>query len=408
MIFPKKILNLSLIIMSIGIFIFFLFFRKNSESSLNDLPQNSSSELHEELSPILVRVVPARRGELVIKLKSLGETVTDRRIVLKAEVSGIIRTLRVKEGQQVKKGELLIELDDREYRLELRRIEALRLKYLSELFLEKKFAAPEKGLSPSEVQKINQAQKDYKKATYLHSKNIISKEEFDKAKMNYEFVLIETGRKKEEIRAASLTQAEVDLEIARMKLERTRIKAPFAGVISNIRVCPQEFVGVGSELFMLVDIHKIKVEARVLESEIGKMKVGQKVDLRFSSYPSQVFKGNVKTISPIVNPGDKTCKVIIDLHNPKEEIKPGMHAEVKIAAEIYRDRLLIPQEAVLVRAGRTLVFVVKEGFAKWRYIEVGLENEDYAEVLNGIREDEIVITDGHFTLAHDTRVEVVK
>jgi multidrug efflux pump subunit AcrA (membrane-fusion protein) len=83
-----------------------------------------------------------------------------------------------------------------------------------------------------------------------------------------------------------------------------------------------------------------------------------------------------------------------------------MHAEVEIAADIYKDRLLVPQEAVLVRGGRKLVFTVEEGLAKWRYIEVGLENKDYAEVLDGIKEGEMVIVEGHFTLAHDARVQV--
>ncbi len=85
-----------------------------------------------------------------------------------------------------------------------------------------------------------------------------------------------------------------------------------------------------------------------------------------------------------------------------------MHAEVEIAAEIYEDRLLIPQDAVLVRMGRKLAFVVEEGIAKWRYIEVGLENEDYAEVLDGIKEGETVIIEGHFTLAHDAKVRIEK
>jgi len=79
-----------------------------------------------------------------------------------------------------------------------------------------------------------------------------------------------------------------------------------------------------------------------------------------------------------------------------------MHADVEIAAEIHKDRLLIPQEAVLVRMGRKMAFVIEGELAKWRYIDVGLENEDYVEV------GETVIVDGHFTLAHDARVRIEK
>jgi len=84
-----------------------------------------------------------------------------------------------------------------------------------------------------------------------------------------------------------------------------------------------------------------------------------------------------------------------------------MHAEVEIAAEIYKDRLLVPQEAILVRGGgRKLVFAVEDGLAKWRYIDVGLENEDYAEILSGVKEGESVCIEGHGTLAHDARVRI--
>jgi RND family efflux transporter MFP subunit len=222
--------------------------------------------------------------------------------------------------------------------------------------------------------------------------------------------LIEAGLKKEEVMAASkgLTQAEIDVKTAELDLAKTKITAPFAGIITEIKVSPGEHLEPGRDLFTLVNISEIKVLAKVLESEVGKMRVGREVDLRFSAYPDKVFKGAVEAISPVVNPEDKTCAVHVVVENPQEEIKPGMHAEVEIAAEVYKDRLLVPQEAVLVRGGRKLVFVVEEGLAKWRYIEVGLENESYAEVLDGVKDGENVIVEGHFTLAHDARVIITR
>jgi len=120
----------------------------------------------------------------------------------------------------------------------------------------------------------------------------------------------------------------------------------------------------------------------------------------------------VESVGPIVDAEDKTCPVFIAVEGSRDEIKPGMHAEVEIAAEIHRDRLLVPQDAVLVRGGRKLVFVVDQGLAKWRYVEIGLENEHDAEILpgtdavSGISEGDTVIVEGHFTLAHDSRVVV--
>jgi RND family efflux transporter MFP subunit len=197
-----------------------------------------------------------------------------------------------------------------------------------------------------------------------------------------------------------------------MDLDKTRLRAPFAGIITDIRISPREHIDAGRELFTLVNLGRIRVKARVLESEIGKIKAGREVDLRFSAYPGKVFNGIVEAISPIVVAEDKTCSVYIAVNNPTEEIKPGMHAEVEIAAEIYRDRLLVPQEAILVRGGRKVVFVVDNGLAKWRYVKTGLESGDFAEILPGerpeetVNEGEPVIIEGHFTLAHDSRVTV--
>jgi len=409
MIFPKKILAGVLALIVVAAAAYFIFVNKKGKNPAEQ-PGGETAQpaAKAEESALPVKVVPVKRGDLVMRLQSPGEAYTERNIVLKAEVTGTIKTLSAKEGRHVRAGEILVEIDDQEYRLKWERSEALRLKYLSDLLLDKQFAPPAKEMDPAAADRIKRAEQDFSKAGSLFGQGLISREEFEKAKRSYESLLIESGVKQEEVMAAAkgLTQAEIDAKIAQLELDRTKIRAPFAGIVSEIKVSPQENISAGRELFTLVDISRIKVQARVLESEIGKMKVGYEASLRFSAYPGKAFKGHVEAVSPIINPEDRTCAVHIAVDNPQEEIKPGMHAEVEIAADIYKDRLLVPQESVLVRGGRKLVFVVEEGLAKWRYIEVGLENKDSAEVLDGVKEGEMVIIEGHFTLAHDARVQV--
>jgi RND family efflux transporter MFP subunit len=411
MIFPKKVLAAVLVLIIIGVAAYFVFF-KNRGSSGEEASGGESVQTADkpEEQALPVRVSPVKRGNLVIRLKSPGEAVTEKMIVLKTEVAGTIKSLNVKEGQHVRSGDVLVEIDDQEYRLKWERAEALRLKYLSDLLLDKQFAEPDKELDAQARERIRQAEQDFSKAGSLLGQGKISRQDFEKAKRAYETVLIESGIKKEEVMAASkgLTQAEIDTKIAQMEVEKTKIRAPFGGIITDIKISPEENVSIGRELFTLVNISQIKVQAKVLESEVGKMKVGHEATLRFSAYPGKVFKGHVEAISPVINPEDRTCTVHILVDNPEEEIKPGMHAEVEIAADIYSDRLLVPQEAVLVRGGRKLVFVVEGDLAKWRYIDVGLENEEYAEVLDGVKEGEQVIVEGHFTLAHDAKVRITE
>jgi len=411
MIFSKKILIISLIVIVLGALAIFIFFRGKPDESEETSAQDSAEEARKvKETPLPVKVVEAKKGDLIIKLKSPGEAVTNMNINMKAEVAGVIKSLNVEESKHVKKGELLVALDDEKYRLDLELEEATRLNVLSELLVEKRFAEPGETRSDQDLEKIQKAKDDYEEARRRFRSGLTSRAEFEKASTEYELSLIESGEKKEEILAATkgLTQAETRVKTAKMNLEKTKIKAPFSGLIHDIKVSSQEHVTSGRELFTLVNIDRIRVHAKVLESEIGKMKVSREVDLKFSAYPGKIFKGEVKAISPVINPQDKTCNVIIDVANPEEEIKPGMHVEVEIAAEIHKNKLLIPQDAVLVRSGRKLAFVVEEGLAKWRYIDVGIENEDYAEVLDGIKEGESVIIEGHFTLAHDARVRIQK
>lgn len=411
MIFPKKILVPALVVIVASLLVFFLFLKNDTNSSGTKTSAESSEQARKpEDLPLPVKVIPAQKDQLIIKLKAPGEAVTSKKINMKADIAGIVKRLNVEESQHVKQGELLVELDDKEYRLELDRVEASRLKVLSELLVEKRFAESEEEPSHSNKQIVQKAKEEFEKARELYQKELISRKDFEEASAQYELALIESGEKKEEILAASkgLTQAVIEVKRAKINLEKTRILAPFSGIITDIKISPQEHLTSGRELFTLVNISQIQVHVKVLESEIGRIKVGREVVIRFSAYPEKVFKGKVKAISPVINPEDKTCNVIVEVANPEEEIKPGMHAEVEIPAEIHKDRLLIPQEAVLVRAGRKLAFVVENGLAKWRYIKIGLENEDYAEVLEGVKEGELIIIEGHFTLAHDARVRIVK
>ncbi len=416
MIFPKKVLVLFLAVVIAGSLIYFLVVKQGLFSSKEETTENISEEVAETTeTPLPVKVETVKRGELVIRLRSPGEAVTDRMVVMKTEVSGKVGVLHVKEGQSVQKGELLVELDMGEFQLEVEKAEASRLQILSELMLDNQFAEKNTSVGASFIKKIEEEKKIYERVYQQYQQGLVSEEEFEIAFKKFEIVMIESGQKKDDIMAATkgLTQQEISVKKARLNLEKTRILAPFSGIITDIKVLEQQQVTAAFELFTLVNTERITVHSQVLESEIGKMRVGREVDLFFSAFPDDVVKGKVKVVSPIVNSEDKTCKVIISIVNSGVNIKPGMHAEVEIDADIFKDRLLIPQEAIVVRSGKKMVFVVEGDRAIRRYIETGQENEYYAEVLenneadSGVRDGEIVIVEGHYTLAQNARVRIL-
>ena len=423
---PKAVLAGSLVVL-VAAGAYFLVFHKKPASAKDPEGVSSSAasapgsaavppDQKAEAAPLPVKVAKAFTGDLVMTLKSPGEAYTEKRVVLKSEVGGIVKNLFAAEGRHVRQGDLMVELDDREFRLNLERLEAQRLRYLSELFLERQFSVAEEPPAPSIVDKLAKAQADYDRVSEGFKAGVASQADLERAQAALELALIEAGRKKDEVQAATkgLTQAEVDVKIARLDLEKTRIRAPFGGIVTDLKLSPNERLDAGRELFTLVDISRIKVKAKVLESEVGKVVAGREVDLRFSAFPGRSFKGRIEAVSPVIDTADKTCGVYVVLDNPSEEIKPGMHAEVEFPTEIFTGRLLVPQQAILVRGGRKLVFAVEGDTAKWRYIEVGLENERFAEVLPGkepgwgVAAGDTVIVEGHITLAHDTKVTVVQ
>ena len=409
--FSKKILTISLIIIVLGALAYFLFLNKKSESVTENNEQietGQSQNIEEEALP--VKVMPVIKGDLIIKLSCPGEAVTNMSVTVKAEVSGVVKKIHVRESQHVSKGNLILEIDDKEKALNLESYDAAYWKAFADYYEYKRYSEAEESASQIDDQKKKQVEENYKKAQALHDKGQITKDEFTDIRRKFELMMIESGEMKEKIISAikGLSQAEVNLAKAKWELSKTKIRAPFSGIVYNIKVSPQEHVGSSSELFSLVNIRHVQVNAKVLESEIKKIKVGREVDLKFSAYPLKTFHGVIRAVSPVVDPKDKTCQVIIDVDNPKEEIKPGMHAEVNIEADIYKEKVLIPQDAVLVRAGRKLAFVVDGDRAKWRYLEIGLENEEFAEVISGVNEGENAIVEGHFTLAHDAKVKVEK
>ena len=388
----------------------------SADPSSSGAPSAASPDQKIEAAPLPVKVSKAFLGDLVMTLKSPGEAYTEKRVAMKAEVGGVVKNLYAAEGRHVREGDLLVELDDREFRLNLERLEAQRLRYLSELFLERSFSVTDETPAQAIVDRLAKAQADYDRIAEGFKSGVASQADLEKAQATLELALIEAGRKKDEVQAATkgLTQAEVDVKIARLNLEKTRVRAPFAGIITDVKLSPKERLDPGRELFTLVDISRIKVKAKVLESEVGKVVAGREVDLRFSAFPERIFKGRIEAVSPIINAEDKTCGVYVTMDNPSEEIKPGMHAEVEFPTEIFSGRLLVPQQAILVRGGRKLVFAIEGDIAKWRYIEVGLENERFAEVLPGkepgwgVSAGDTVIVEGHITLAHDTKVSIVQ
>jgi len=369
-----------------------------------------------EITPIPVEAAPARWGDLVVKVSATGVTRAYREVTISPKIGGDIVKLPIQEGDFVRKGDLLVKLDDREYRLALKeaRDELLgaQVEYGLMLREERGEERMQREEGPRQTE-LEEARIEWERAQERYQKGQIPESDYEKAKIAYEVAQIFSGERREELIASKsgLSKALIRVKRAELNLSYTEIRAPFSGYIGDLKVFEGQRVSAGQECFKLVDLSRIRIEVGVLESEIGYLKVGRKATARFTAYPGEEFHGQVVTINPIVDTESKTCRVTVELENPQGKLKEGMFAYVELEAQIFKHRFVVPKEAILIRDQRKLLFIVREGLAKWCYVTTGLQDDRFVEILEStlnLKEGELVITKGHYTLVHDAPVRVVK
>lgn len=363
-------------------------------------------------SPVSVDAEPVHRGELVKRITANGIAEAEKLLVVAAEVPGKINSVAVVEGQWVEAGELLVEIDDTELIMARDRAEST---YNNRLMI---FANNQIDLPGAEVASV---QIDGGENALEFLRRYVNEQAMRTMlrQPGLEERLSELTRADLFAAVAELTNFRVALEQAELDLQRVRITAPFGGQLAGIEASTGpnskswpvvgQRVSAGEELVMLVDPDPIRVRVEVIESEISFVREGRAAEVTFPAYPGETFHGTIEAIDALVDADRKTLSVTVRLANADHRLKPGMFTQVVLDTEIFEDRLLVPVAAVLLRDNRQLVFVVRDGRAQWEYITTGLENAEWIEILgDNLEEGDIVVTSGHFTLAHDTRVTIAE
>ena len=329
----------------------------------------SSTSMFSTDVAIAVEGAEVVRDTLVLSVSASGQAEAWRRARMTAEVPGRVQRVPVEEADRVAEGELLVALDPTDMELALERAEA----------------------------RLAQAEADYRE-------KLLFDEDLDPE--------VRAERERAQRLKSGLTEAEIAVREARIDLERTRIRAPFPGRVASVNVVPGQRVSQGEALLSVVDLTPIKVQVQVLEGELAHLAPGGTADLRFSAFPDEVFTGTIRTINPVVEEQTRTAKVTVVVPNPEGRILPGMYARVELEAQRIPDRILVPRSAILERDRRTMLFVLEDGKAKWRYVTTGMENDEYIEIVENpetemVQPGEVVLTGGHFTLTHDADVRLV-
>jgi len=403
-----KVVTVVVIVAALGVASYFAFI-KEEKKELTEEISAQEEQREESQSRLPVTVMKVKKGSIAQRAKISAIADVWEKSVIKAETRGKVEQVNFRVGDYVPRGQVLIRLDDEEKKLDLSEKRASKLeKYSKYLIKDRTSSLALPQLGEEDREKLAQWEKEYVQAQQDLRQGKISREEFDEIEARYEENLILSGAMREEILRSSenLSQAIVAEKLAELDLKRTVIKSPFEGEITELMVSPGEMIQSGNDLLKIVNLRSLYLKGYALESEVQILQEGLKVRVRFDAFPEQFYWGKISAISPEVDEEQKTIPIYITIDNSEKRFYPGMHAEIDIEYNVHEEAIKVPRDAVLNREGRYLVFVVEGDMAIWKYVTLGIMNDEEVEILSGITEGEQVIVEGQLTLAHQSRIRV--
>ncbi|GIO08241.1 hypothetical protein J31TS6_42690 [Brevibacillus reuszeri] len=366
-----------------------------------------------------VNIGTTTKSTLESKILTSGVVIVEDKQKQYANVTGTLREFVVKEGDKVKKGQVIAKIDTSDVDSKILDIEAQMELARANL------AKAQVGNEPEEVAQENErvlqaqreydtAKKEYDRMHQLFTSGASTQQELDKAKSQVDSTLStlnvakqqlslkKKGPRKEEIASQ---QAQINkLQVERGQLEKDRVQsvlvAPADGTIIAVAADNGQYVNKGTEILTLANLDNLLIQADINESDVNKMKTGQTAVIEGTTLGKQKLNAKVTRIAPTATTtqsssgqGEKTrVKVTLTPEGDLSALKPGFHVDINISVEKIDNALQVPIEAVQQDAdGSTFVWVAADGVAKKQKIETGTENELFSHVKSGLNGDEQII-----------------
>jgi membrane fusion protein (multidrug efflux system) len=192
------------------------------------------------------------------------------------------------------------------------------------------------------------------------------------------------------------------------RLAKTEIRAPFSGVAGLRQVSEGAYVGAGTDIARLEKIDELKLDFRVPEVFVGRLKAGQRVRVQLDAYGEQTFPGMVYAIEPAVDEATRTVLVRARVVNPERKLHPGMFARVWAELAVRENAVWIPEQAIVPRGQDSFVFRVNDGKAEMVKVQTGVRKVGEVEVVRGIAAGDQVVTEGTQRLGPGSAVTVME
>jgi membrane fusion protein, multidrug efflux system len=307
---------------------------------------------------IPVIATPSRLERLSLEVEALGNARASESVDITAKVSNVVTAVHFQEGQQVRKGDVLVELDGEQARADL--------------------AVANAALTESASQ--------LKRSRELYATKVLSDQQIEQ---------IEATQQANLARVAA----------ARARLSDTVIRAPFNGRVGLRRVSVGSLIAPGTIITTLDDTSTIKLDFTVPETVVAAMRPGLELEATSVAYPGRTFRGKVASVDSRVDPNTRSVTVRGLVPNASGELKPGMFLNVHLARG-EADLLVVPEEALLPEQGDVYVYVARDGKVTKRKIQTGQRRVGSVEVTAGLEPGEMVVTEGTQKLRDGASVKV--
>ena len=363
-------------------------------------------------APVVVTTAAAIKRELPRFFEATGSLAGDQQTDVAPQTSGKVVAIGVDIGSPVRRGQMLVRLDESELKLRVEQAVAqvAQARAAVRQAEEKIGLRSGQAFDPNRVAEVaaakvqlDLAEKNLTRAEKLIESGDVSRSFYDEQrarrdqlKEQYDVALAQARQNFAgvEVARTNVANAEAALGLARKNLSYAVIPAPIDGFVAERTADLGEYVSPQQKVATIVRTNPLRIRIDIPEQAIPEVRVGQSVSITTSAWPDQNFSGRVARIAPNVSATSRTLTVEAEIENGNGALKPGQFATVRILQERAEPAVLVPARAVVTDAGVSRVYVIKDGHAEQRLVQTGQTEGDLIEIKSGVAADEQVATSG--------------
>jgi membrane fusion protein (multidrug efflux system) len=314
-------------------------------------------ELAEATAPLPVEVALPETMDIFETFATTATIESDAEAPVLARVPGEVVELLVEEGDRVEEGQILARLDGERLRLQMLQAKA----------------------------SLDMTSREYERFASLRERGLVSASAVENLKYDVE----------------ALTAS---YELMRLNYEYTKIRAPIAGVISNRVVKTGTHVEAGAPFFSITETSKLVAYLHIPQVELGRVSTGDEIVVQVDAMPGYEFRALLARISPTIDTRNGTFRATVYIDNENGLLAPGMFSRFSINCEEHEDALVVPSRAVVREDNQFVLYVVNDGAAARRSVQVGVESGGMTEILSGLEAGDRVVVTGQASLRDGSKV----